>query len=133
MLSIQQMDKNLYGILLCFNCKNVQIRREFQAILQLEYNVNSLMYTWVEWSTKIAEFSKAESSSRPYIKKKLKKLDETQNFPYPDGMQLPLSLCLCMKLLSKTRRTSECCILRTPHTFAVSMGIRKRCYFYQAV
>ena len=85
MLSIQQMDKNLYGILLCFNCKNFQIQREFQAILQLEYNVNSLMYTWVEWSTKI-EFSKAESSSRPYIKKKLKKLDEAQNFPYPDGM-----------------------------------------------
>ena len=86
MLSVQQMGKNLYGILLFFDYKNFQIRREFQAILQLEYNVNSLMDTWVEWSTKIVEFSKAESSSRPYIKKKLKKLDEAQNFPYPDGM-----------------------------------------------
>ena len=62
-----------------------QMRREFQAILQLECNVNSLMDTWVEWSTRIVEFSKAESSSRPYIKKKLKKLDEAENFPYPDG------------------------------------------------
>lgn len=61
-----------------------QIRREFQAIMQLECKVNSLMDTWVEWSTRILEFSKTESS-RPYIKKKLKKLEETENFPYPDG------------------------------------------------
>ena len=53
--------------------------------MQLECNVNSLMDTWVDWSTRIVEFSKTESSSRPYIKKKLKKLNEAESFTYPDG------------------------------------------------
>ena len=61
------------------------MRREFKAILQLEREVNSLIDSWVDWSAKILEFSKRESSSRPYLKKKLKTLEEAESYLYPDG------------------------------------------------
>ena len=48
---------------ICFINILFQLRREFQAILQLEGKVNSLMDTWAEWSTRILEFSKTESLS----------------------------------------------------------------------
>jgi len=40
---------------------------------------------WEQWSEKVIEFSKIESSSRPFLKKVLKDFEKSNEFPYPSG------------------------------------------------
>ena len=75
---------NFMSVLLYVLFEIFQVQRKFKAILQLEREVNSLMNSWADWSAKILEVSKRESSSRPYLKK-LKALEEAESCLYPDG------------------------------------------------
>ena len=45
-------------------------------MVSFDGNVSSFMDTWPEWYSKLIQFAKLESSSRPLIRKIIEKLDE---------------------------------------------------------
>jgi len=44
-------------------------------VVKLEGGSTSLPYSWLEWETKIVEFSKVESATRPAMRKILEELE----------------------------------------------------------
>ena len=61
------------------------MRREFKAIVSFENDSASMIEGWLEWSEKVIEFSRLESSTRPFLRKLLGDLEKSDQFPYPCG------------------------------------------------
>jgi len=55
-------------------------------VISFEENPKQLMDEWPYWKEKIIQFAKAESTTRPYVKKLLGSLENSDDFANKDGM-----------------------------------------------
>jgi len=55
-----------------------------------------MMNDWPDWSTKIIEFSKLESTTRPFIRKLIAGLDKCDGLADPNGMFNWEEMCKCV-------------------------------------
>jgi len=56
-------------------------------VVKLEERPTSLLDSWLEWETKIVKFSKAESATRPAMRKILEELEaDHSDITYPAGI-----------------------------------------------
>ena len=56
-------------------------------VVKLGGRTTSLLDSWLEWETKIVEFSKAESATRPAMRKILEELEaDHSDIAYPAGI-----------------------------------------------
>jgi len=63
------------------------MRQEFKEIVSFEANINSLMETWPSWCHRIISFAKLEAVNRPFIKKLLETLEDTdEDLHHPEGI-----------------------------------------------
>lgn len=62
-----------------------QLRREFRLIADISGRAASLMCSWPDWKKQIVQFSKAESTTRPVLRKLLLEYEEVVEVDIPAG------------------------------------------------
>ena len=65
-----------------------QIRREFRSVTGIEKTTTLLLNNWQDWSHRIIEFSKAESTTRPAIAKLIKEYNGDADVHNSEGVWL---------------------------------------------
>lgn len=79
---------SLLKIVLSYLNMVLQIRREFRSVAGIDNTATSLLNYWPDWSHRIIEFSKAESTTRPAIAKLIAEYNTDVDVHNPAGMLL---------------------------------------------
>ncbi|XP_065914036.1 uncharacterized protein [Dysidea avara] len=75
------------------------VQQEFKAIASMEGSAKDNMKDWSSWCSKLIELGKAESATRPFIKKLLESIRGSMDLAKPDDAHDAACLELLTRLL----------------------------------